>query len=316
MLETIKKSEHRVDIPKYSENSQYVSALIRRDRFNLNGIMMDNYATNKGLTPGYLDIEYPYKEDITEVGIKKITKTVDNFERALYSEDWEDFVKYRDTINMESFVDYFIFNEFFLNYDAGYNSTYMYIDYDGKINMGPIWDFDQAMDNNAEVTAILNTTAFHAAPWFDRMLQDPIFVEYIINRYHQLRESILSEESITDFVNSTINYLGPSIDRDWARWGYYYIDGHYLTNDIPGAPERNTITHEAEVEKILSVIFEHGKWMDEHLDSLYQFKKISLEEAQAELIKEEPNDSQPTLAVIFVLIFLVSIKLVIEYNNE
>lgn len=315
MMESIGVGKHRVDLPRYSENGPITPALLRRDRYNANGIMLDNYATQKGLTSGYLDIEYPDKEIITQKGVWNITEQVNRFERALYADEWEDFVEYRNYVDMQSFVDYFILNEFFLNYDAGYNSTYVYMNYSGRLTMGPVWDFDQAMDNNETVSANLETTAFHSAPWFDMILRDPVFTAAIIERFAQLRESILSDEAIEAFVEETTNYLGPAIDRDWARWGYYYIDGNYLLPDDPGGKDRNTHTHQEEVDRILDVLSRHGAWMDAHLDSLYQFKMISLEDAQALSVTEE-KDYRPALAVVFVVVFLVSIKLVLQHESE
>ena len=315
MMESIGVGKHRVDLPRYSENGPITPALLRRDRYNANGIMLDNYATQKGLTSGYLDIEYPDKEIITQKGVWNITEQVNRFEQALYADEWEDFVEYRNYVDMQSFVDYFILNEFFLNYDAGYNSTYVYMNYSGRLTMGPVWDFDQAMDNNETVSANLETTAFHSAPWFDMILRDPVFTAAIIERFAQLRESILSDEAIEAFVEETSNYLGPAIDRDWARWGYYYIDGNYLLPDDPGGKDRNTHTHQEEVDRILDVLSRHGAWMDAHLDSLYQFKMISLEEAQALSVTEE-KDYRPALAVVFVVVFLVSIKLVLQHESE
>ena len=315
MLESIKEGKHRVDLPAYSDNGTVTPALLRRDRYNVNGIMLENYATERQLTSGYLDIEYPKKDVITKKGIQNVTEQVSRFERALYSENWKDFVQYRAYIDMDSFVDYFIVNEFFLNYDAGYNSTYIYMDYSGKLYMGPVWDFDQAMDNNATEIANLQTTAFHSAPWFDRLLQDPIFTEMIIERYAELRSSILSDASIRAFTESVIEYLGPAIDRDWARWGYYYTDGNYLSTRMPDGSNRNTQTHREETEKILSVLSQHGAWMDERLDSLYQFKKITLEEAKAQLAGQSVNYS-PALAVLFIAVFQISVILVIKYDNE
>ncbi len=315
MMESIGVGKHRVDLPRYSENGPITPALLRRDRYNANGIMLDNYATQKGLTSGYLDIEYPDKEIITQKGVWNITEQVNRFEQALYADEWEDFVEYRNYVDMQSFVDYFILNEFFLNYDAGYNSTYVYMNYSGRLTMGPVWDFDQAMDNNETVSANLETTAFHSAPWFDMILRDPVFTAAIIERFAQLRESILSDEAIEAFVEETSNYLGPAIDRDWARWGYYYIDGNYLLPDDPGGKDRNTHTHQEEVDRILDVLSRHGAWMDAHLDSLYQFKMISLEDAQALSVTEE-KDYRPALAVVFVVVFLVSIKLVLQHESE
>lgn len=315
MMESVKVGKHRVDLPQYTDNGTITPALLRRDRYNVNGLMLDNYATQNELTPGYLDIEYPDKDVITEKGIHNITEQVNRFERALYADSWDEFIAYRQYINMDSFVDYFILNEFFMNYDAGHNSTYLYMDYSGKINMGPVWDFDQAMDNNATQSAILDTTAFHSAPWFDRMLQDPIFTDRIIKRYAELRTSILSDESIEEYVRATTAYLGKAIERDWARWGYYYKDGNYLKPDPFDGKERNTFTYEQEVERILNVLSVHGAWMDEHLDSLYQFSKISLEEAETQLLGEK-SDIRPALAVVFIAVFLVSVKLVLKYESE
>lgn len=315
MMESISVGKNRLDLPQYSENSSMTPALLRRDRYNVNGIMLENYATQKGLTYGYLDIEYPDKEVITQKGIQNITKRVDDLERALYADTWDEFIRYRNYIDMQSFVDYFILNEFFLNYDAGYNSTYMYMDYSGRLTMGPVWDFDQAVDNDWAGAANLQSTAFHAAPWFDRIVKDPVFTAALIDRYAQLRASILSDEAIASFLERTIEYLGPAIDRDWARWGYYYTDGNYLKEVGIDGEDKSTRTHEEEVEKIISVLSEHGAWLDEHLDSLYQFKMISLEDARA-LSIEEVKDYRPVLAIIFVAVFLISVKLVLRHESE
>ncbi len=313
LLESIKVEKHRVDLPKYSENSHITPTLLRRDRYNENKIILNNYATQNGLTYGYLDIEYPDKEKITEKGIYNITQQINRLEQALYSDSWEEFVKYRDYVDMQSFVDYFVLNEFFLNYDAGYNSTYMYMNYSGKLTMGPVWDFDQAIDNYSDRPANLYTTAFHSAPWFDRILQDPVFTESIIERYKELRKSILSDNSIDEFVNETVEYLGEAIERDWARWGYYYTAGNCLKSGIY-EKDRNTKTYQDEVNKILNVLSVHGAWMDEHLDSLYQFKMISLEDAGRDLTSGK--DYRSALAVVFIAVFLISVKLVLKYESE
>ena len=105
MMESIGVGKHRVDLPRYSENGPITPALLRRDRYNANGIMLDNYATQKGLTSGYLDIEYPDKEIITQKGVWNITEQVNRFEQALYADEWEDFVEYRNYVDMQSFVD-------------------------------------------------------------------------------------------------------------------------------------------------------------------------------------------------------------------
>ena len=69
-----------------------------------------------------------------------------------------------------------------------------------------------------------------------------------------------------------------------------------------------------EVNKILNVLSVHGTWMDEHLDSLYQFKMISLEDAGRDLTSGK--DYRSALAVVFIAVFLISVKLVLKYESE
>ena len=124
----------------------------------------------------------------------------------------------------------------------------------------------------------------------------------------------MSDKSIETFVSQTIEYLGDSIERDWARWGYYYTNGNYLKPDFYTTKDRNTKTYQEEVEKILNVLSVHGGWMDEHLDSLYQFKMISLEKADQYSINRK--DYRSALAVVFIAVFLISVKLVLKHESE
>lgn len=319
LMESIKDGKNRVNLPEVYDNSKFTPALIRRDRYNPNGVMIENYATKNELSLGCLEIKYPDKDKITEKQINNITQQIDRFEEKLYSATWKEFVKYREYVDMDSFVDYFILNEFFLNYDAGYHSTYCYMQNDGKISMGPVWDFDQAIDNSYRRVANLYTTAFHSAPWFDKMLQDPVFTKKIIERYTELRKKILSDKAIESYIEEAICYLGEAIDRDWSRWGYYYLDEKYMLVQEAVYGTRNTCNHEAEVERILYILSEHGNWLDENIDSLYQYKMISLEDAEGEekeKIQEKRKEYKEIFAVVFVIILLTSVNLVLKYEDE
>lgn len=308
MIENITVGKNRVDLPSFSENSVYLPFLIRRDRYDPKGNLLENYSTRNDLLYGRLDIKWPSKKVLSEESVARITDRIDQFEEALFAEDYDDFIKYRDYIDIDSFVDYFIINEFLINYDAGFNSTYMYSDYSGKLTMGPVWDFDGAMDNDKSKDAVLRTTAFHSAPWFRQMLRDPRFTLQIIERYKELRKSILSDESIQAFIDATVKGLGSAADREWARWGYFYRDGKYLRTEYAGQQDRNTKSFQEEIEKIKYVLSVHGTWMDEHLDSLYQFTDP---DAPPNWIKQETEqDWGSLLAVTFIIGFFVAVTLV------
>lgn len=314
LMHSIKVGKNRVNIPSYSENGKYIPALLRRDRYSDTDVMLKNYATINGYTYGHIGIIYPDKELTTEKVVKKITNNINEFEEALYSNEYEEFIKYRKYADLLSFVDYFIINEYFMNYDAGYHSTYFYTDYSGKIHMGPVWDFDQGYDNAKTQAAALFTTAFHDAPWFKEMLKDPEFTALIINRYSELRKSILSDESIYRYALAARRYLGSAVDRDWARWGYYYSDDDNLKALSSDGESRNTYSQDQELSRMLSAVSTHAAWMDENLDSLYQFKMISLEDAV--YIDESKHNYRGLMAVIFVLVFGLSAQLVSHFDSQ
>lgn len=302
MMENVKQGEDRVNISQYDNKFTKSSYLLRRDRFEEDAVLLDNYSTKNKLLVGYLEVKYPKKDEITEKTIEYITNDINKFEECIYSDNIDEFYKYRDYIDVESFIDYFIINEFFANYDSGYHSTYIYKENGSKISMGPVWDFDMCLDNDIKLQNKLkiDSTAMHDAPWFRQLLKDADFTKKVIDRYYYLRKGILSEENLIKYIDDTVSFLGPSIERDILRWKY---EGEY----------------NAEIEKMKLVIREHGKWLDENIDSLYQFaefgeneiNKSVLEKAEVFILgNDKKTIATSILSVIFISIFILSIILV------
>ena len=76
------------------------------------------------------------------------------------------------------------------------------------------------------------------------IIRDEEFVEEIIRRYHALRESWLSDEYLIDYIDKTIAYLGPAIDRNFDVWGYTFAEYRPLDPD-----SRNPEDYDAAVEQ-------------------------------------------------------------------
>lgn len=321
MMESIKKGDDRVELSKYDNKFTESSYILRRDRFNEEGLIIDNYGRESKLTTGYLDIKYPSQEDITDRTIDYITEDVNKIERAIFSSNPNEFYKYEEYIDEDSFIDYFIINEFFANYDAGYHSTYIYKEVNEEIKIGPVWDFDMGIDNDRKKNLKIDSTAMHDTPWFRQLLRDTEFTEKVINRYYELRETFLSQENIVKYIDEVVEYIGPAQKRDWDRWGYFYTSEYLLdSSDEKGnSIERNTTTYEEEINKIKTVLNEHGSWLDENIDSLYQFSEFSKEDIEEGILKKAGNaiigngqdvTSSSILAIIFIGVFIISIILV------
>ena len=57
-------------------------------------------------------------------------------------------MEYRKYLDVNSFVDWYLVNEIAKNNDAVFwSSCYMNVSPNGKIKMGPLWDFDIAFGN-------------------------------------------------------------------------------------------------------------------------------------------------------------------------
>ena len=52
-----------------------------------------------------------------------------------------------DYIDIDSFINYYLIQELFMNVDVDYSSVFMYKHGDEKLKFGPIWDFDLSSGN-------------------------------------------------------------------------------------------------------------------------------------------------------------------------
>ena len=213
-----------------------------------------------------LDIQYPRSGQLTQELVDAIAQEVSDFEKGLYSYDYDtDDYGYYNDIDVQSFVDYFIINEFTTNYDAGGLSTYLYRDIGGKYNM-VIWDFNSACDNYSEEFMSPQRFMMQGTRWFLMLTKDEYFVNRVIQRYRELRESYLNEDYLIDYTKQVTEYLGPAIDRNFEVWGYTF------EKFTPLKPKsRNPQSHAEAVEQIQQFIYERGSWMDENIEVLLQY---------------------------------------------
>lgn len=278
--ERIGQGADRVDISEYHERDTFNSYLIRRDRYDEEAVILDNYGRINGYSPEYLALLYPSGYRVSEDMVSYVERDIDYIEKILYSEEEDVFSTYADVIDVDSFIDYFLINEYFGNYDAGNNSTYFYKDVGGKLTMGPVWDFDGAMDNYMYEPLETESLAFYTKPWFDRLCTDMAFVKKLEGRYTQLRHTTLSYRHVIDKIDEIIDYLGGAQEREWARWGHWYATENsyslldYMTKDNM-ILYRNAVTYQDEIFRIKTVLREHGESIPDGLKWLEKGAEIS-----------------------------------------
>lgn len=274
MMESIRQGETRVNIRENSQDDHYISYIVRLDKDPLNETALDTFSFYTYLTQDHntrYGVIYPGRSKLSEAWKTYIEDDLSKIEKALYSYDFNDEQSgYPAYLDVDSFVDYYIFMEFFGVRDFGNRSTYLYKDGKGKLSMGPAWDFNNAMDNfmREQPTSGMQLVDRY---WYHMLFKDEAFVHQVIKRYETLRTNVLSQNYLYDYIDEVAQYLGKEIDHNFAIWPQS-LDVNQLTNFEKLQPdERNPESWEASIIQMKHYIHDRGTWLDEHIDTLYQY---------------------------------------------
>lgn len=240
-------------------------------RYNLETYGANSYLTRGKMhaNQGHLEILYPGKT-LTQAQHDYITLDFSRFEKTLFSYDYNDPDKgWRRYIDAQSFIDFFLINEFTLNYDAPGLSTYLYKDVSGKLKMC-VWDFDAAFDYYRYSESPPESFRIQNALWFRFLFKDETFVDQVVKRYRSLRKRFINEEYIFQYIDDTVDYLGPAIERNYKKWGKVFDDTYNLVqNEFLKAAEPDVRDYAEEIEQIKETLATRMEYMDSNLDRLY-----------------------------------------------
>lgn len=312
LTESVKRGKGRVDIEKFDSKANRLSFLICRDRYDYTKTTLSTWASDSQLCYGWFTIKYPNEEVLTEQVISRMEEELSTIEKVIYSENQEEFLTYSQYIDVDSFVDYFVVNEFFMNYDSGNNSTYYYQDSAHKLSMGPLWDYDNCWDNYKLAAGDAQFIVFTMRPWFEKLVQDPAFVNKVCERYGELRKTILSEQYLNDFIDDTVQYLGNAAMRDRSRWREAYEEEHMLAVTTEGQGytiDRNRNNYDDEIIRLKDMAFEHGIWLDEYMDDF-------LSEYVVEDMDARETVVYSVIAIVFVIGFIIMVILINRKARE
>ena len=271
MTETIGSGENsRLNLQEPLDNLNKTGFVVRLDRGSSNPIKnIETFTQYAYRNLQEVDIKYPRAGTLTPQMSEAIAQEVSDFEKALYSYDYDtDDYGYWNYIDTDSFVDYFIINEFTANYDSGWLSTYLYKDIGGKFKL-TIWDFNSACDNYIQSVTNPQHLELQHNIWYFMLMKDEYFTKKILSRYEELRQSYLSEGYLTNYIDEVIAYLGDAIERNFSVWG------DSLTKDMLEPAERNPYSHQEAIDQMKEFIHTRGEWLDNNLEIILQYSHES-----------------------------------------
>ncbi|MDN4501186.1 CotH kinase family protein [Alteromonadaceae bacterium BrNp21-10] len=295
LLEKIKRDDNRVNINKLKEDEnsgEDVTGgyIIKLDKTNgehegdpgAYDLYTDNMsfisAHGSGINPNSIHhfiYHTPKSDDITDEQKAYIQQYVGDFEDALASDQFKDETAgYRNFIEVDSFVDYFLATEISGNVDGYRLSTYLYKDKNDKLTMGPLWDYNLAFGNADYCDGGSNTLwvylseerceggVFGVPFWWYRLLEDPYFADKVKARWSALRAGSLSDAAVTQRINTMQQQLDNTgaVQRNFQRWD---ILGAYVwPNEYVGQ------THAEEVTYLSQWLTARLQWLDNEITNL------------------------------------------------
>lgn len=164
---------------------------------------------------------------------------VNYIDSVLFSDGYLDeengWTKYMD---IDSFVDWYLIEEIAKNGDARmYTSCFMNLKRNGKLKMGPVWDFDVTFGNNryyAETEGIL----INQSEWYRRLFEDPTFEAKVKKRFSHFYAHV---EDILNDINQMAQYIQYSVIENDNRW-HMLNETWFSSYDIWGKYE-NEVTN-------------------------------------------------------------------------
>lgn len=193
-----------------------------------------------------------------------LERTINEFEEALCSDDFTNSQgkHYSEYIDLDSFVNYFIVNSLFLNVEFGYKSMFCYLDDDGKLIMGPCWDYDWSSGNHFLGAS---TTYNQWYPdwrsvynkWYQQLYGDPYFVALLRDRWFSVQDEI---QSAIESIDSYYEYLSLSAQ----------LEQNLYLADPDESDYRNQYhgySFQEECESLKSFLENRAEWITEQLES-------------------------------------------------
>jgi len=262
-MEKIKRGDDRVDIaalePSDDTEPQISGGYIfKKDKADAGETV---FRTSRGLEVRVIE---PRIEDITPEQEEWLNNYLNEFESVLYGSNFMDpVIGYAKYIDVDSFIDHHFIVEITKNIDGFRLSTYMFKDRGGKINMGPVWDYNLSLGNANYLQGWIPSGWYYSQlgdgdyPWWRRLFEDPAFRLRYADRWFEFREDLLSSSQLLQDIEDTAALLDEAQVRNFERWrilGRYDWPNWFIAS-----------TYDEEINWMSDWLEQRLNWMDSQI---------------------------------------------------
>jgi subtilisin-like proprotein convertase family protein len=257
LTEKIKKDKNRVNIDDLAPNDPTGGYLFE---MNPTGATPSWYSVFPPINDATTDFEVEFKiiepkpSDSDYLAYKNYLKNyIDTFESVLNSPNYQSTLNgYRNYINVYSFIDFMLLNEFSANYDSYGRSTYLFKESNndgGKLHIGPPWDYDRTFGYDFPSTSgwVWEITNYYwPFPfWWSKLWSDPNYRKEVACRWKSYRASTLSSQKITEKIDSLVNNIAMAKTRNDYIW-----------------PDDNAVGFQQHLSNLNQFISQRLNWID------------------------------------------------------
>lgn len=195
---------------------------------------------------------------------QKIRKIIQDAEDAMFSKNFADPQKgYAAYIDVDSFIDWYLINEFAKNVDSAWFSS-IYIVYnpaDGKLHLGPLWDYDLGL-GNINYNDCDNPEGYYIQKrgvWYAQLFKDPAFRAKVKKRWNEKKNQL--KASIETQIDKFYSQVLESSYYNFEKWP---ILGEYVWPNADGWNERLSI--QSEIDYLKEWCHRRFEWMDQAIN--------------------------------------------------
>jgi hypothetical protein len=172
---------------------------------------------------GYLNFDNPNGYTINTNQRAAIENWFKDFEDVLWNNAlWRDPTNgYRKFLNAEDFADYFLLNTLTHNGDGLLISMFPWKGDDGKLRMGPAWDYNWSPYYIGAPTPTVDLLWRPTRLWYGRLFTDPDFMQLYIDRWWEHRRGAMSNDGFDAIIDGQVADISPVKSL---------LNGHATTN--------------------------------------------------------------------------------------
>ena len=174
---------------------------------------------------------------------------------------------YERYINVNSFIDWFLLHELTYNLDSCFRrSCYITKTTIGKLEMGPVWDFDLAFGNmyldnpQYDDWATIGDTdnSYIGITWYNYLMTDPKFREKARARWDEIKDTMV--KAALDAIDQYKPKVMPSAEVNFEIWRTLSV-----ANGFQPEKMKENDTYLSQIMYLRTFISGRKRWIDENL---------------------------------------------------